>query len=177
MKLTSVIIFPLVLFLSLWLARFCFCCKTLSLVVRYSRANSLMVLQNLFMFTSRIAYGGCPMKSKKEWNLQGKPTVAMTSVLRNKNQLFTHLPQETNQSKTLFFIPAAFRLRVFSSESETRSQVQLSFSLRKSMSRGRDFRILTTFFFLFMCVLMTPQVDMRTFVRKINTAVSRLHKH
>lgn len=55
LKLTSVIIFPLVLFLSLWLARFCFCCKTLSLVVRYSRANSLMILQNLFMFTSRIA--------------------------------------------------------------------------------------------------------------------------
>lgn len=55
LRLTSVIIFPLVLFLSLWLARFCFCCRTLSLVVRYSRANSLMILQNLLMFTSRIA--------------------------------------------------------------------------------------------------------------------------
>ena len=69
MKLTSVIIFPRVLFLSLWLARFCFCCKTLSLVVRYSSANSLMILQNLFMFTSRIAYGGWPIKRRKEWNL------------------------------------------------------------------------------------------------------------
>ena len=69
MKLTSVIIFPRVLFLSLWLARFCFCCRTLSLVVRYSSANSLMILQNLFMFTSRIAYGGWPIKRRKEWNL------------------------------------------------------------------------------------------------------------
>lgn len=91
-KLTSVIIFPLVLFLSLWLARFCFCCKTLSLVVRYSNANSLMILQNLFMFTSRIAYGGCPIKSKKEWNLQWKTTVAMDSVLRNKHQQSQNFP-------------------------------------------------------------------------------------
>lgn len=42
--LTSVIIFPLVLFRSLWLARFSFCWSTRSLVVRYSRANSLRIL-------------------------------------------------------------------------------------------------------------------------------------
>lgn len=70
LPLTSVIIFPLVLFLSLWLARFCFCCKTRSLVVRYSRANSLIILQNLLMLTSRIAYGGWPINNKNEWNLE-----------------------------------------------------------------------------------------------------------
>lgn len=68
--LTSVIIFPLVLFLSRWLALFCFCCSTRSLVVRYSRANSLRILLKRWMLTSRTAYIGWPRNSRKAWNLQ-----------------------------------------------------------------------------------------------------------
>lgn len=69
-ELTSVIIFPLVLFLSRWLALFCFCCSTRSLVVRYSRANSLRILLKRWMLTSRTAYIGWPRNSRKAWNLQ-----------------------------------------------------------------------------------------------------------
>ena len=68
--LTSVIIFPLVLFLSRWLALFCFCCSTRSLVVRYSRANSLRILLKRWMLTSRTAYIGWPRNSRNAWNLQ-----------------------------------------------------------------------------------------------------------
>lgn len=68
--LTSVIIFPLVLFLSRWLALFCFCCSTRSRVVRYSRANSLRILLKRWMLTSRTAYIGWPRNSRKAWNLQ-----------------------------------------------------------------------------------------------------------
>lgn len=68
--LTSVIIFPLVLFLSRWLALFCFCCSTRSLVVRYSRANSLRILLKRWMLTSRTAYTGWPRNNRKAWNLQ-----------------------------------------------------------------------------------------------------------
>lgn len=68
--LTSVIIFPLVLFLSRWLALFCFCCSTRSLVVRYSRANSLRILQKRWILTSRTAYIGWPTNNRKAWNLQ-----------------------------------------------------------------------------------------------------------
>lgn len=68
--LTSVIIFPLVLFLSRWLALFCFCCSTRSLVVRYSRANSLRILLKRWMLTSRTAYTGWPRNRRNAWNLQ-----------------------------------------------------------------------------------------------------------
>lgn len=49
---TSVIIFPRVLLRSRWSARFCFCCSTRSRVVRYSRANSLRILLNLWTLIS-----------------------------------------------------------------------------------------------------------------------------
>lgn len=45
-SLTSVIIFPRVFVRSRWAARLRFWVRTLSRVVRYSRANSLMILQN-----------------------------------------------------------------------------------------------------------------------------------
>lgn len=58
--LTSVIIFPLVLLRSRWLAFFSSCCITRSLVVLYSRANSDTILQNSFGFVSCILCNGIP---------------------------------------------------------------------------------------------------------------------
>lgn len=81
--LTSVIIFPLVLFRSRWLALFCFCCSTRSLVVRYSRANSLRILLKRWMLTSRTAYTGWPRNNRKAWNLQAQGAL----VLRESSQL------------------------------------------------------------------------------------------
>lgn len=71
-RLTSVIILPRVLFLSRWLALFCFCCSTRSLVVRYSSANSLRILLKRWTLTSLIAYGGWPRNNRNEWNLEIK---------------------------------------------------------------------------------------------------------
>lgn len=50
--LTSMIILPLVLLRSRWSALFCFCCRTRSRVVRYSSANSLRILLNLWTLIS-----------------------------------------------------------------------------------------------------------------------------
>jgi len=50
---TSVIILPRVLVRSRWTARLRFWVRTLSRVVRYSRANSLMILQNWVTLVSR----------------------------------------------------------------------------------------------------------------------------
>lgn len=52
------IILPLVLVRSLWAARLRLRLRTRSLVVRYSRENSLMVRQKLVTFTSRTEEGG-----------------------------------------------------------------------------------------------------------------------
>lgn len=56
--LTSVIILPLVLVLSLWAARLCLRVRTRSRVVRYSRENSLMIRQNEVTLMSRTEEDG-----------------------------------------------------------------------------------------------------------------------
>ena len=61
--LTSTIIFPLVFFRSRWLAFFSNCWTTFSRVVRYSRANSLTVLQNELILSSLAWCRGNPMYS------------------------------------------------------------------------------------------------------------------
>lgn len=62
------IIFPLVLFLSRWLAFFSSCCITLSLVVLYSSANSDTIRQNSFGFVSCTLCSGMPSQRMNLWN-------------------------------------------------------------------------------------------------------------
>lgn len=64
------IIFPRVLVLSRCMARFRWAVRTWSRVVRYSRANSLMIRQKLVTLTSLTEKEGWPRNSRKEWNLQ-----------------------------------------------------------------------------------------------------------
>lgn len=59
-ELTSMIILPRVLFRSLWLALFSSCWSTLSLVVRYSRANSAITLRNSEGLVLLRSPGGTP---------------------------------------------------------------------------------------------------------------------
>lgn len=68
--LTSVINFPRVLVRSRWAARLRFWVRTLSLVVRYSKENSLMILQNWVILVSRTEYEGWPRYRRNEWNLR-----------------------------------------------------------------------------------------------------------
>lgn len=81
---TSVIIFPLVLFLSLWLAFFSNCWITLSLVVRYSKANSETTLQNSFGLVSEIWCKGIPSHNKNLWNLKQKTVAKIVGKVRMK---------------------------------------------------------------------------------------------
>lgn len=69
---TSVISFPRVRFLSLYLIFFWLCSLIFSLVVRYSSANSLTILQNWLGLVSFDCDMGRPIQIKNLWYLQGK---------------------------------------------------------------------------------------------------------